>query len=349
MSGKKINVAVLGAGNIARSMAAALAGIPDAAVMYAVGSRSLDKAEKFAKEYGFEKAYGSYEELAADDKIDLIYIATPHSEHYENAKLCLAHGRNLLVEKAFCGNRKQAKEILDIAKEKNILVAEAMWTRYMPFVNQVKKLIENDAIGKVSYVESDFSIRGTQVERLVEPKLAGGALLDLGIYSITIPDMFLGDDIIKIDTECILHETGVDRTDVINFTYADGTKATAKTSFDNEPQNYAKIVGDKGYMTFGPINVPEYIDIFDNAGNKLQSLVPEKLVNGYEYEVLSCKKALEEGILEVPELPHSQILKMMGWMDSLRNFWGVHYPFETKEDIELSDIDVWGKENVLSK
>ena len=128
--GKKINVAIIGAGNIANAMATACNGIKDEVNLYAIASRSLDKAEAFKEKWGVEKAYGSYEELAKDPAIDLVYVATPHSEHYKNTKLLLENGRNCLVEKAFCGNLKQTKELIALAKEKNLLLAEAMWTRY---------------------------------------------------------------------------------------------------------------------------------------------------------------------------------------------------------------------------
>ena len=153
----KINVAILGAGNIARSMATALKGISNEVCMYAVASRSIEKAKAFAAEWGFEKAYGSYQDLAKDDNVDLIYIATPHSEHFKNAMLCIEHGKNCLIEKPICVNRVQAAELFAKARQKNVFVAEAMWTRYQPSKDIIRGLIDSGRIGQVHYMESDFS------------------------------------------------------------------------------------------------------------------------------------------------------------------------------------------------
>jgi len=342
-----INVAILGAGKIANCMSEAVKGIPNEAKLYAVASRSLEKAQAFADKWGIEKAYGSYEELAADDNIDLIYVATPHSEHYKNTKLCLEKGRNCLVEKAFCGNLAQTKELLKLAKEKNLLLAEAMWTRYQPSYNFIKGIMDIGMIGNVNYCESDFSVQIRGVERIEKPELAGGALLDLGIYSLTVPAMYFGHDIEAITTDCEMTELGVDLTDEIWFTYKNGNKAKIMTSFDaKENSNYAKFVGDKGWLKFGPINNPDYLEIYDEKDKLIDRHDIKCLVNGYEYEVLSCRKALIEGAKEVPELPHSEICRIMGWMDSIRNHIGMVYPFETKEDINHSDMEVWGVEDI---
>lgn len=343
---KRFNVAILGAGNIARDMAKALAGISGEVTRYAVASRSLEKAEAFSKKWGFEKAYGSYEELAQDENVDLIYVATPHSEHYRNTKLCIENGRNCLVEKAFCANRKQAEELIELARARKVLLAEAMWTRYQPSKDVISGLLEEGAIGKIHYVESDFSVPINGVERLVNPALAGGALLDLGVYSITVPAMYLGTDITKVKVQAEITDTGVDATDVMTFTYQDGTMAKTKCSFKDANSNYAKIVGDKGYLVFGPINVPEKVCVYDVNGVLVKEIPTPCDVNGYEYEVLESKQAIESGAIETKSMPHAETLRIMGWMDSIRNHIGVVFPFEEKEDIALCDEAVWGKADV---
>lgn len=343
---QRINVAILGAGNIAGSMATALSGLKEEVCMYAVASRSLEKAQAFADKWGFEKAYGSYEELAKDSNVDLIYVATPHSEHYNNTKLCLMNGRNCLVEKAFCGNLKQSKELIELAKEKNLLLAEAMWTRYLPFKEIVSNLLSDGVIGNVHYMESDFSVPIPGVERMTNPALAGGALLDLGVYSLTVPAMFLGTDIKKVSTSAVITDTGVDATTVVMLTYADGTKARAKCSFVDSMSNYGKIVGDKGYIEWGPINVPENIRVYNPEGELVKCIDTPYRVNGYEYEVLECRRMLLAGCIETESMPWSETIRLMGWMDSIRNHIGVVFPFETKEDIALSDMEVWGVDNV---
>lgn len=348
MENNIMNVAILGAGNIARAMATALDGIKDEVCLYAVASRSLDKAKAFADEWGFSKAYGSYEELVKDEKVDLIYVATPHSEHFKNAMLCIENGKNCLVEKAFCGNLAQTKILIEKAKEKNLLIAEAMWTRYQPSKEVIKDALTAGKIGKVHYLESDFSVPIKGVDRLVNPALAGGALLDLGVYSLTVPAMYLGTDIKSVKVNCLKADTGVDATTTVFLTYADGTMARAKCSAVDADSNYAKIVGDKGYMIFGPINVPEKVEIYDMNGVLVETIPTPCKVNGYEYQVLECKKALLEGKTETESMPHSETIRLMGWMDSIRNHVGIVYPFETVEDINHSDRCVWGVEDAFN-
>lgn len=340
----KLKVAILGAGNIAGAMATALSGIKDEVSLYAVASRSIEKAESFREKWGFQKAYGSYEELAKDDQVDLVYVATPHSEHYKNTKLLLEYGRNCLVEKAFCANLKQTKELIQLAKAKKVLLAEAMWTRYMPSKQVIKDILDSGEIGKIHYAESDFSVPIRNVPRLVEPELAGGALLDLGVYSLTVPAMYFGYDINTVKVDSVLTDKGVDATDVITLTYQDGFMVKAKCSFVDPDSNYAKVVGEKGVLEFGPINAPSYVKIFDTEGNLIRSEEISYLVNGYEYEVLECKKMIEEHKYETESMSLSETARLMGWMDQIRNYIGVTYPFETKEDISHKDIDIWGRE-----
>ncbi len=323
------NVAIMGAGSIAGSMAEAISGLHGEVTLYAIGSRNLEKAEAFSKKWNVQKAYGSYEELVKDKNIDLVYIATPHSEHYKNALLCIENGQNVLVEKAFCGNLKQTEDLLKRAMEKSVFVGEAMWTRYQPSYKLLKDILKSGKIGKVTGLESHFDIYARGKERLEKPELAGGALLDLGVYSLTVPAMYMGTDIAKMESNGELNDLGVDLNDEIIITYKDGVKAYAYCSFDStNPGNYAKITGDKGSVEFGPINVPEYFRIFDVAGNVISEEKIPVRVNGYEYEVLECKECIENGELEPRSMPHTETVLMMKWMDDIRRANGVVYPFE---------------------
>ena len=338
--------AILGCGFIATKMAEAVKAIESRGVeAYAVASRSLTKAEKFAKDYGFGRAYGSYEELAKDPAVDLIYIATPHSEHYNNILLCLEHGKNLLVEKAFTANALMASEVIALAEEKGVFLSEAMWTRFLPAVQMVKDLILAGKIGKVESVEADFSMPLSHIERLRKPELAGGALLDLGIYSLTFVDIFLTDDeiagadnhIVQTKTHCVKFDTGVDATDWIDLVYANGQVAHLKTSMVAPLKNEGVIYGTDGFIRVLNLNDMVEIQLFDKAGSLLESITPPRIENCYEYEVLACKAALEKGQKECAEMPHSKTMQMMTQMDGLRASWGVSYPFE------LSPAQVWGR------
>lgn len=327
-------------------MAAAVKAIENRGVeAYAVASRSLEKAEKFAKDYGFGRAYGSYEELAKDPAVDLIYIATPHSEHYNNILLCLEHGKNLLVEKAFTANALMASEVIALAEEKGVFLSEAMWTRFLPAVQMVKDLILAGKIGKVESVEADFSMPLSHIERLRKPELAGGALLDLGIYSLTFADIFLTDaeiagaenHIVQTKTHCVKFDTGVDATDWIDLVYANGQVAHLKTSMVAPLKNEGLIYGEGGFIRVQNLNDMVEIQLFDKMGTLLESITPPRIENCYEYEVLACKAALEKGQKECAEMPHTKTMQMMTQMDGLRAAWGVSYPFE------LSPAQVWDR------
>lgn len=340
---KNLKFAILGCGFIAGKMAEAVKALENKSMgveLYAAAARDLKRAEDFAKQYGVQKFYGSYEKLAADPDVDLIYIATPHSHHYDHAKLCIGAGRNILVEKSFCANAKQATEIIAMAKDRGTFLCEAMWTRFLPALQTVRQWIDEGRIGEVLSVEAEFSLPLTQVERLVNPALAGGALLDLGIYCLTFADLFLnesGQGIAGIDAGCVKYETGVDATDWINLTYQNGKKARLKTSITSPSKNEGVIYGAAGRIRVINLNDMEELQLFDGAGNLTESVRPQRICNCYEYEVLACKKAIADkrssagsvGPWECPEMPHHKTMEIMELMDSLRERFGVSYPFET--------------------
>lgn len=318
---KNMKFAILGCGYIAGKMAEAVNVLESKGMgveLYAAAARDLAKAQAFAGQYGAAKAFGSYQELVDDPEVDLIYIATPHSHHYEHAKLCIAAGKNLLVEKAFCANVKQATEVIAMAHDKGVFLCEAMWTRFLPAVDVVRSWIAAGRIGEVQSVEADFSQPLTHVERLMNPALAGGALLDLGIYSLTFADLFLNEEgcrgnnsscdcagvvgrdcenygapIANLDARCIKTDTGVDATDWINITYKNGKKAYLKTSICNPWHNEGIIYGTSGYIRVVNLNDMEELQVYDATGALVESIRPERICNCYEYEVLACKKAID--------------------------------------------------------
>ena len=187
-----MKIGILGAGGIAVQMAKTVAGMKDVE-NYAVAARSFERAQAFAEKYGFSKAYGSYEEMLADPQVDLVYIATPHSHHYLHAKMCLEAGKNVLCEKAFTVNADQARKLFTLAKEKNLLITEAIWTRYMPSRKMIDDIISSGVIGEVTAVTANLNYAISEVERIRKPELAGGALLDVGVYTINFASMVLGD------------------------------------------------------------------------------------------------------------------------------------------------------------
>lgn len=322
-----MNVGILGAGRIAVIMANTLNGM-EGANAYAVASRDKGRAEVFAREHNVEKAYGSYEAMVADENVDLVYIASPHSHHLEHGKLCIDHGKPVLCEKAFTVNAKQAKELLDYAAEKRVFITEAIWTRYMPSRKLIDDIIASGEIGEVKSLTANLGYAITDKERLVCPELAGGALLDVGVYPLNFASMVLGNDIEKLTSVCVKYKTGVDAQDAIVLSYKDERIATLHASMLTVTDQYGIVFGTEGYLIAYNINNVDRIGIFDKHRALIREVEVPAQITGYEYEILACKRAIGNGELECSEMPHSETLIMMEWMDALRQEWGIHYPCE---------------------
>lgn len=324
-----MRVGILGAGSIARVMADTISKMEEATV-YAVASRSLEKAQEFAKKYG-AIAYGSYEEMLADDQVELVYVATPHSHHYEHMKMCINAGRAVLCEKAFTVNAEQAKKVFDLAREKNVFVTEAIWTRYMPSRNIINELLASGIIGDITTVSANLSYDIDGNERLVKPELAGGALLDISIYGLNFFVMHLGKDIEKIESSVRFTDTGVDGRESITFWYKNGPMAVTMHSIYGRSDRKGIFTGNKGYIIIDNINNPTSIDVFNTEDEMVQHVdVPEQ-ISGYEYEVLECMKCLSEGKIMSEMMPHEETVYMMKMMDGIRKDWGLVYPKSIEE------------------
>ena len=327
------NIAILGCGSIAYAMAKTLRMMRDQSEevrLYAAASRDKAKAEAFCKSEGFEVAYGSYEEMADDPNVDLVYIASPHSHHGEHMKLCVSHGKAVLCEKAFTANAQQAREALALAKEKNVLVAEAIWTRYMPSRKIIHDLIAAGELGELRLLEANLHYPIEHIHRIRVPELAGGALLDVGVYPINFCSMFFGNDYVKIDSSVQLMETGVDRQESMTLYYADGRMASLSAGTTCRSDRRCLIAGTKGCLTVDNVNNPLKITLYkaeEDFAIPHDIPVPQQLT-GYEYQVRACMEAMKKGEIECPDMPHSESIRVMEIMDELRAQWGVKYPFE---------------------
>lgn len=324
---EKIRVGIIGAGWIAHKMAQALAPLKEAEVL-AIASRSQEKAQEFADEYGIAKAYGSYEELVSDADVDLVYIATPHSHHYQHTRLALEHNKPVLVEKAFTANAAEAKELLDMARERKLFITEAIWTRYMPLSHKVTELMNSGIIGEPRILTATLCYMMENKERIVRPDLCGGALLDLGVYVLNFARMYFGTDIARTVTNCHLGPTGMDMMESISLSYADGKMANLQAGCLTLNDRQGIISGVDGYIRVDNVNCPELIEVYRNYELVERIERPADMVNGYEYQVLECKRCLEEGLLESPMMPHAETLSIMEQMDALRKEWGVKYPMD---------------------
>lgn len=324
---KTLRVGIIGAGWIADKMAEALAPGGQAEV-YAIASRSYQKALDFAEKWSIPVAYGSYEELVDDPDVDLVYIATPHSHHYPHTKLALEHGKPCLVEKAFTANAAEAEALLALAKAKNLFLTEAIWTRYMPLSHKVKELMESGIIGDPKLLTATLCYEMSQKERILRPDLCGGALLDLGVYCLNFARMYFGTDIVKTVSNVQLGKTGVDMQECISLCFADGKMANLQAGALCLNDRQGIINGPEGYIRVDNINCPEQIDVVRNYELVATYRKAPDMVNGYEYQVFECKRCLEEGLLESPMMPHAETLSIMKQMDALRKEWGVVYPMD---------------------
>ncbi|MEE0970947.1 MAG: Gfo/Idh/MocA family oxidoreductase [Bifidobacterium ruminantium] len=331
----QINAAILGAGRIAQSMAKTLVAMAaderyrDLVAPYAVAARDGERAAEFAAKYGFPVSYGSYEELAADPNVNLVYIATPHNFHAEQAVLCMRAGKGVLVEKAFGANAAQSQEMLDVSAQTGMLCTEAIWTRYMPSRAMIDDIIASGAIGEVQAIEANLCYPTTAKARITDPALAGGALLDVGVYPINFIDMIMHNaPIARIESSMQPFETGVDAHDSMTFYYENGVMATAQSSILCHSDRMGAVWGTKGYLTCQNINNVESIDVFDGTHTVTAHYDVPAQLTGYEYEVAAAAQAVLDGRTECAEMPHADTMRIMKLMDSLRADWELTYPFE---------------------
>ena len=323
-----MKIGILGCGSIAATLSKTFREM-ELVECYAVASRDLEKAKTFAANNGFEKAYGSYEELVSDPAVELVYVATPHSRHYEDMKLCIEHQKPVLCEKSFTINATEAGEIAALSAEKKVYVAEAIWTRYMPSRKIINAVIESGIIGTPRIMTANLSYKIDQNRRLVDPELAGGALLDVGVYGLNFACMHFGYDFEKIESSVQMTDTGVDGQESITIHYKDGRMAVLTHGIYSRSDRKGIIYGDKGYIIVENINNPQSINVYDTDDRLVESHdVPEQ-ISGYEYEVAEAIGQITAGRHESDSMPLSETILMMQIMDVIRTGWGLVYPKES--------------------
>lgn len=322
-----LKLGILGAGKIAGTMAATVNQMDDVCC-YAVASRDLAKASSFAAKWKVAKAYGSYEEMLLDPQVDLVYVATPHSHHYIHARLCLEHGKHTLCEKAFTVNAPQAEKLFCLAREKKLLLTEAIWPRYLPMRRIIEGIIQSEVVGRPRMLTANLCYPLSHVTRMQEPLLAGGALLDLGVYPLNFAAMFLGNDPVSITGSAVLTRQGVDAQDVITLRYADGRVAVLTASMESLSDRRGILYCSNGFLEVTNVNKPEKLQVFDASRNLIATYDEPACISGYEYEVRACARAIAEGKIECEQMPHAESVRIMRWMDELRRQFGVRYPDE---------------------
>ncbi len=329
---RKIRWGIIGPGIVAHKMARAIQMDPDSELL-SVASRTPAKAVDFANAYGIGAAE-SYEELARDPDIDIIYIATTHNFHHENAMLALDHGKNLLVEKAFCVNAGQAREMVALARKNGCFLMEAIWTRFFPAIRQLQDVLGSGRIGELMHLSLTFGgfVPDHFRTRLMTPELAGGVTLDKGIYSISFICQVLGEIPDEIKSMARFGLSGVDELATYQFRFPSGRTAIVSTSCSLLMKSEAMLYGTLGYIDFPQFKEGrEFTLSIHNGTNQIsetQRFVSEHHPNGFIYEIAEVVRCLRSGKLESETIPLDETVAIIEVMDRIRAEWGFKYPFE---------------------
>ncbi len=329
MTQNDLRVGIIATGWIAEKAALTIQHM-EGVTCHAVASRSFEKAEAFAQQWGIPNAYGSYSELITAPDIDLIYVGTPHSHHYDVTMEAIQHGKPCLVEKAFMANYEQSLAIVNAAREKKVFLAEAIWTRYQPIVQTIRDIISEGRLGDLRLLTASIGYSMGDKPRIMRADLCGGALLDLGVYGINFVRMFCDAKIKRIESQCMKSDTGMDLTNTISFNMAGGIMANIQSSACCVNDNQGTICGTEGYLIVDNINNPQTVKVYKRDRIFVEEIKVPQQITGYEYQFLACKDAINNGLTESPYMPLDETLYIMKMMDDLRFKWGVHYPMDKR-------------------
>ncbi|CAN5266553.1 Gfo/Idh/MocA family oxidoreductase [soil metagenome] len=325
---RKFRWGILGTGAIARQFVRGLRSVPEAEVL-AVGSRSEASAAKFADKRNIPRRHASYHALASDPDVDVVYIATPHPFHAENATLCLEAGKAVLCEKPFCVNAAEAERVVGLAREKGLFLMEGMWTRFFPLMGEVRRLVSEVALGEVRMLNVDFGFRAdpNPASRLFAPGLGGGALLDVGVYCVSFASMILGRPSGSVGISH-LGETGVDEQASVVLEHTGGRLANLSIGIRTTTPQEATIMGTEGYVRIhAPWWRPKSMTI-SRPGEEDESVEAPVSGNGFNYEAAEVMRCLEAGKTESDIMPLDETVSVMRTMDTIRAAWGLRYPGE---------------------
>jgi predicted dehydrogenase len=321
---------ILGTGHIAKKFAEALAVLPDAELS-AAGSRTVESAQAFASTYGAIRAHGSYEALAADPEVDVIYIATPHPMHLENSLLCLRAGKHVLCEKPITVNGVQLETLLQTAREHGRFLMEAMWMYFNPNIRKAEELVRDGAIGRLRMLQANFGFTTDKEEtsRLLHPELAGGSLLDVGIYPISLASLFFDGPPARIQSDWAPASTGVDAQAACLFAYEDGALATLTCAVVTNTPYEGWLMGETGMIR---LHTPFWgacpgFTLIRQDGSEETFSIPLQ-GNGYNYEAEEVMACIRAGKTESARMPWAKSREIMATMDTIRAQWGLRYPFE---------------------
>jgi len=323
---------ILGTGSIAKKFAQGLAAVPDADLV-AVGSRRQETADAFGDQFHVPRRHAGYRQLAEDPEVDVIYISTPHAFHMENTLLCLEAGKAVLCEKPFAINAAQARRMVEAARGKGLFLMEAMWTRFFPLMAEVRRWLAEGLIGDVRIVSADFGFRAAvnPQGRLFNPALGGGALLDVGVYTVSLASMVLGGPPQRVASLANLGETGVDEQSAMLLDYEDGAMAVLYTAVRARTLQSAEVLGTEGYIRIEPSFWRPDRAVFCSAREtegKPREVHRPYEGNGYNYEAVEVARCLREGRTESEIMPLDESVAVMETLDRIREPWGLRYPME---------------------
>ena len=325
---KTIRWGILGTGNIAKSFAQGLKDLPGIE-LEAVGSRTEKTARGFGEQFGIPKHYASYEALVDDPNIDIIYISTPHPMHVDNVILCLSAGKHVLCEKPFAINAQEARRAMELAKRQQLFLMEGMWTRFLPHIVRIRELLEEGVIGNPRALQASFGFRTNYdpKHRLFDPSLGGGALLDVGVYSIALAHMFFGPPS-DVSGFANLAPTGVDEEAALVLRHVGGELSTLLTAIRLNTPHRATLIGVDGWIDLHPNWWSPSNFTVNRNGEKPEFFDIETPLHGFSYEALAVSEHLRVGELESPIMPLRDTLAIAETMDQARQLWGITYPME---------------------
>lgn len=315
---------IIGPGKIAGKFATDLAMVPGAE-LYAVASRDIEKAKTFSAEYNFKKSYGSYEELAADPEVDIIYVATPHVFHHEQTLLCIKHKKAVLCEKPFAINSRQVEEMINAAKENKVFLMEAMWTYFLPHYQYILDLVKTKKFGTIKSLEADFGFAAPYLpeKRLYNKVLGGGSLLDIGIYPLFAALSLMGvPNTIKAQAK--MSDTGVDESCDINLTYDNGAVARLSSAINIKTPTIATINFEHAIVTLQN-RFHEPTSILINSGGNKKEITFDVTSRGYNYEAIHVQQMLAEGRTESTFMTFQKSRELIALLDSVREEIGLVY------------------------
>jgi predicted dehydrogenase len=325
----KIRWGILGPGRIAHNFAQGLAVLPDAELL-AVGSRSQANADAFGAEFDVPHRYASYQALVADPEVDVIYVATPHSSHRESSLLCLRAGKAVLCEKPFTVNAVEAEEVIALARERGLFLMEAMWTRFLPAFDKIRELLSQGVLGELRMLIADFGFRApfNPQSRLFDPRLGGGALLDVGVYLVSLASMAFGSPPVRISSLAHLGSTGVDEQSAMILGYERGELAVLATAVRTPTPQEAHLLGTEGQLRIHTQWWKPDTLTLSLPGQEDQVIHLPFQGNGYNYEASEVMNCLREGKTESAVMPLDETLNIMRTMDRIRTQWDLRYPME---------------------